>query len=103
MSGGNLTPLNDDDIEKSRKNGKLRRDESIDDQFTKIIIALMWAFAGIALLGALYCLVLYGIYLVDSSVLPKESAETIKSLGTHIAAALGGYVGHIAKRNISEK
>jgi len=100
MSG--LSHLTDDDIEAERKSDKHRRSKKIDDAVTDIIIKFMYLAAIIMGIGAIYCAVLYGMYLNKADSVDSKAIESIQFLATWLVGGATGYVAHLAKRNIGD-
>lgn len=99
----NLTPLTDEDIESDRKNGAHRRKQKIDDAFTSILVALFYV-AG--LVSVCFVVLCGGAYILDffvSGIVSPEKIQKIENISTHILTGVGGYLIHLAKRNIGDQ
>lgn len=96
-----LSPLTDDDIEAERKSDKHRRSKKIDDTVTNIIIGFMYLAAVLMGLGAIYCVILFGMYLNKTDSVDAKSIETIQFLATWVTGGAMGYIARLAKRNLN--
>ena len=102
MSLKNRTPLTPEKLSNERKNGKHRRAERRDNAVTSIVICMMVLFAVIAALVTVYFSYLYTASFGNPDIISPENKRHLEVIFSHAVAVVGGYVAHLAHKNISE-